>query len=263
MKISNPLAIGVLAALDFALVGGAHAQSATTEAYALQSPTTVVKNLYGECVRTGSWTREQAIKECDPSLFPAPVVTAPAATPAPLAAEPAPAVVAAAPEAAAAPGAGAVAAAAAGTSVAALTPATDSDGDGVADGADRCPNTRSGAKVDANGCEMLVLEGVNFETNSARLTSGSLATLDAVAAALIRRGDVKAEVAGFTDDRGKAESNQVLSQNRAEAVKKYLVSKGVDPASLTAHGYGEERPIADNSTEPGRAANRRVELHAQ
>jgi outer membrane protein OmpA-like peptidoglycan-associated protein len=55
----------------------------------------------------------------------------------------------------------------------------------------------------------------------------------------------------------------VLSQNRAEAVKKYLVSKGVAPASLTARGYGEENPVADNATESGRAANRRVELHAQ
>jgi outer membrane protein OmpA-like peptidoglycan-associated protein len=257
MQISTPLAIAVLAALDFGVVRATQAQPAS-EAYALQSPATVVKNLYGECVRTGSWTPEQAIKQCDPSLFPEPVVVAPAAE-APVAAAPeaAPAVAAAAP----APEAGPVAAA--GTSVAALTPVSDSDGDGVADSADRCPNTRAGAKVDGNGCEMLVLEGVNFETNSARLTPESLATLDAVAAAFIRRGDVKAEVAGFTDDRGSAQSNQVLSQNRAEAVKKYLVSKGVAPASLTARGYGEENPVADNATESGRAANRRVELHAQ
>ena len=258
MRISNLLAIAVVAALDCGVVTGAQAQRPSNPAYAIGPSPVVAKTRYGECVRTRSWTREQAIKQCDPSLFPEPVPAAvtPEAAPAP-AAE---AAAAPAAEAAAAP---AAAAAVAGATVAALTPATDSDGDGVADSADRCPGTRPGAKVDVNGCEMLVLEGVNFETNSARLTSGSLATLDAVAAALIRRGDVKAEVAGFTDDRGSAESNQVLSQNRAEAVKKYLVSKGVDPASLTARGYGEERPVADNSTEPGRAANRRVELHAQ
>jgi len=80
------------------------------------------------------------------------------------------------------------------------------------------------------------------------------------AAALIRRSEIKAEVAGHTDNRGAAQYNRILSQRRAETVRSYLVSKGVDPARLTARGYGPDAPIADNGTQSGRAANRRVEL---
>jgi len=108
--------------------------------------------------------------------------------------------------------------------------------------------------------ETVVLKGVNFATDSAQLTPGSSKTLDEAAAALIRRSDVRAEVAGHTDNRGSAQHNRTLSQRRAETVRSYLVSKGVDPARLTARGYGPDAPIADNGSESGRAANRRVEL---
>jgi OOP family OmpA-OmpF porin len=140
----------------------------------------------------------------------------------------------------------------------------DADRDGVVDRLDRCPGTAAGVPVDAAGCaQPVVLKGVNFENNSARLTPASFAVLDEAAATLIKRGDVKVEVAGHTDSRGAAKLNQSLSQRRAEAVRAYLVSKGVPEASLSARGYGAEKPIADNRTASGRAANRRVELRTQ
>ncbi len=139
----------------------------------------------------------------------------------------------------------------------------DSDGDGVVDSQDRCPDTKSGVKADTHGCEIqdvIALKGVNFATNSAKLTPESLAILDDAAATLIKHSDIKAEVAGHTDNRGVPAKNKSLSQQRADAVMQYLVSKGVNAANLTAKGYGQERPVADNGTEAGRAQNRRVEL---
>ncbi len=139
----------------------------------------------------------------------------------------------------------------------------DSDGDGVVDSLDRCPDTKAGVKVDDKGCEIpavIVLKGVNFATSSAKLIPESLAILDEAAATLAKSSDIKAEVAGHTDNRGAPAKNKKLSQQRAEAVMNYLVSKGVDASRLTAKGYGQENPIADNGTEDGRAQNRRVEL---
>lgn len=234
----------------FALLGahgGALAQGASTDAYATDSRGTVWRNGFGECWRAGHWTQSKAIEECDAGLVPRPEPK-PMAAPAPVPA-PAPAAVPApAPAAVPAP---------------APVRVLDSDGDGVVDRLDRCPGTKPGAKVDANGCEILeviALKGVNFATNSATLTSGSSAILDDAAAALARRGDVKVEVAGHTDNRGAPARNLPLSQQRAEAAMRYLVSRGVNSANLTARGYGQNSPVADNKTERGRAANRRVEL---
>ncbi len=142
----------------------------------------------------------------------------------------------------------------------------DGDGDGVVDSKDSCLDSKAGAKVDDKGCEIagvIELKGVNFPTNAAKLTPDSLAVLDAAAATLVKHSDIKAEVAGHTDNRGVAARNKMLSQQRAEAVMHYLVSKGVNAANLTAKGYGQEAPTADNKTEDGRTANRRVELRIQ
>ncbi len=144
----------------------------------------------------------------------------------------------------------------------------DSDGDGVPDGTDKCPDTPKGKKVDEKGCEILfdevrstlVLKGVNFEFNSADLTPNSRTILDSVAASLREWKEIRVEVAGHTDSIGSDGYNKTLSQRRAESVRKYLVSKGVDGSRLTAKGYGESKPIADNGTDAGRAENRRVEL---
>jgi len=211
--------------------------AAQTDAYATSSAAggQIWKNPFGLCWRTSAWTREKAIAECDPDLVkkPAPVA-APAAAPA------APPPVVAAPPPPPPPPPPAVVAAPAVPVAPAAAPV-------VVPPPKPVPET-------------VVLKGVNFATDSAQLTPGSSKTLDEAAAALIRRSDVRAEVAGHTDNRGSAQHNRTLSQRRAETVRSYLVSKGVDPARLTARGYGPDAPIADNGSESGRAANRRVEL---
>lgn len=139
----------------------------------------------------------------------------------------------------------------------------DSDGDGVVDSIDRCPDTVSGVKVDVRGCEIkevIELQGVNFEVSSARLLPESTEVLDETAATLLKHEDIRAEVGGHSDSTGPRAFNLQLSQQRAESVRDYLVSKGVAADRLTAVGYGPDRPIADNATRDGRTANRRVEL---
>ncbi len=138
----------------------------------------------------------------------------------------------------------------------------DSDGDGVVDSRDECPNTPAGATVNAKGCALgIVLQDVQFQTNSDQLTADSKTVLDKVAASLKARADVTAVmVIGHTDSRGDAGYNQALSEKRAKAVAAYLVSQGVDEGILSAQGMGESLPIADNNTAEGRAQNRRVEL---
>ncbi|MFN8653232.1 MAG: OmpA family protein [Gemmatimonadales bacterium] len=156
----------------------------------------------------------------------------------------------------------------AGTAVDASGCPKDSDADGVVDSADKCPNTPAGTKVDAVGCpalfapggKSLVLEGVYFETGKAVLKPESQQVLDRVAESLKGNPDVSVEIGGHTDNTGSRATNTRLSAARANAVKDYLVSKGVDAGHLSAKGYGPDKPVADNKTVAGRAANRRVEL---
>lgn len=162
----------------------------------------------------------------------------------------------------------------AGTKVDANGCPVDSDGDGVLDNADKCPDTPRGTQVDPTGCPIpekpaplfteekktLVLEGVNFETNKAVLLPEATAILDRVAESLAAWPEVRVQVGGHTDSRGSRAHNQKLSEARAQAVRQYLVDKGIDAARLTAKGFGLTKPIADNKTEEGRAQNRRVEL---
>ncbi len=109
--------------------------------------------------------------------------------------------------------------------------------------------------------EVIKLEGVYFETNSATLKPASEKTLMHAVDVLKKRKDIKVEVAAYTDSRGKAAYNKHLSELRANSVKGYLVSHGIDASRLSAKGYGEANPVADNNTREGRAKNRRVELH--
>jgi OOP family OmpA-OmpF porin len=137
----------------------------------------------------------------------------------------------------------------------------DSDGDGVVDRLDQCPGTPAGAKVDARGCEIVItLKGVNFETDSAKLTLESVAILDEAVAVLKQRPGASVEVQGHTDAQGKDAYNLQLSDRRSRAVQDYLVGAGVNAGMLTARGYGEAAPVASNDTEDGRAQNRRVDL---
>jgi OOP family OmpA-OmpF porin len=142
-------------------------------------------------------------------------------------------------------------------------PNPDLDGDGVLNERDKCPNTRPGAVVDLDGCEVeavIELGGVHFDFDKATLKPEALTILDQAAALLNKHEKVVVEVAGHTDSKGSEEYNQGLSERRATAVKDYLNSKGVKASRLTARGYGELQPVASNDTDAGRAENRRVEL---
>lgn len=136
----------------------------------------------------------------------------------------------------------------------------DGDGDGVADGQDQCPDTAAGSQVLANGCQALELQGVQFETDSARLRPEATAILDKAAEGLRRSPDVSVEVQGHTDDVGADDYNLKLSQRRADAVRQYLIDHGVAAERLTAKGYGESRPKSPGTDDASRAENRRVVL---
>jgi OOP family OmpA-OmpF porin len=139
----------------------------------------------------------------------------------------------------------------------------DSDGDGVFDRSDKCMDSPFGIKVDDSGCSIIAidLKGVNFEKNSYRLTKDSELILDEAASLIIANPALqKIEVQAHTDSKGTETYNLRLSEQRAASVRDYLVSKGIEPDRLSAKGYGEAQPIADNDTEEGKAKNRRVEL---
>ena len=146
-------------------------------------------------------------------------------------------------------------------------PDVDNDGDGILDADDQCPNVKGTAET--QGCPKtkeiqrgkLILTGVNFQSGKAILTQNSYKILDQVYESLAEWTNVRLEIQGHTDSQGGSEYNRNLSQKRADAVKFYLVEKGIDPSRLQAIGYGEESPIAENSTAAGRAKNRRVELN--
>jgi OOP family OmpA-OmpF porin len=142
-------------------------------------------------------------------------------------------------------------------------PNPDLDGDGVLNEHDKCPNTRPGAVVDLDGCEVeavIELEGVHFDFDKATLKPEAKVILNEAAALLNQHERVVIEVAGHTDSMGSDAYNQGLSERRANSVRDYLVEKGVRASRLTAKGYGESMPVASNDTKEGRAENRRVEL---
>jgi outer membrane protein OmpA-like peptidoglycan-associated protein len=107
----------------------------------------------------------------------------------------------------------------------------------------------------------MVLKGIVFETSKAVIAPSSEATLSEALATLKENPEVVVEVRGYTDNVGNVASNKALSQRRAEAVKTWLVTKGIDAARVTAKGFGPENPIGDNATTEGRAMNRRIEFY--
>lgn len=137
----------------------------------------------------------------------------------------------------------------------------DSDGDGVVDRLDKCPNTPAGARVDENGCEIIAELGMaHFAFDKAELNDEGRMELDESAKTLMSNPNVRIEVAGHTDSVGSDSYNMSLGERRAKVVADYLVSKGVGADRLEPRSYGESRPVAANSTKEGRAQNRRTEL---
>jgi len=140
---------------------------------------------------------------------------------------------------------------------------SDADGDGVPDSADACPETKQGLTVDISGCvvgQTVALQGVRFHNNSAQLTTESKGILDGVVRTLNTQKNISVEVGGHTDSIGTESFNLLLSQQRAESVRQYLIAHGVDANRLTAQGYGEFQSVSSNDNEAGREANRRVEF---
>jgi len=149
----------------------------------------------------------------------------------------------------------------------------DSDGDGVADQFDKCPNTPAGTVVDGSGCAIVfpkpdttakvapaaAYSNIQFEFDSSVLRTSSYPVLDATSSDLRASGS-KVELDGFASSEGTAAHNLALSKDRANSVKTYLVNSGVDAKKVKVKAYGETHPIADNSTEDGRVLNRRVQF---
>jgi OOP family OmpA-OmpF porin len=176
---------------------------------------------------------------------------------------------------------------------------TDSDGDGVWDHLDECPDTPKGVKVDEKGCPIpvpkpaaagpldidgdgvyddkdeckatpkgarvdergcWVVSDIRFDFDKADIKSRYYPDLDEVVVVLKKNPLLNIVVEGHTDSAGSAEYNQRLSERRALSVKEYFVIKGIESHRMNAMGYGESRPVASNETEAGRAKNRRVQL---
>ncbi len=134
----------------------------------------------------------------------------------------------------------------------------DSDGDGVIDSLDRCPNTPKGATVNKVGC--WIVKGLLFDFNKADIKPCYYKNLDEVVKVLKANPGLKVEIQGHTDNIGSAAYNMKLSLRRAQAVADYLISHGISPSRLTVKGYGFTRPVASNDTPEGRALNRRVQI---
>ncbi len=141
------------------------------------------------------------------------------------------------------------------TPVAAALP--DTDGDGVVDPRDDCPNTLRSARVDARGC--WTLHDLRFAVNGAGIQQGFESSLREDINVLKANPDVRIRVDGHTDSDGSAAYNQGLSERRASSVRAYLVSRGLDLARFTVKGFGEESPIAPNDSRENKRRNRRVE----
>jgi OOP family OmpA-OmpF porin len=155
----------------------------------------------------------------------------------------------------------------------------DSDGDGVSDQFDKCPNTPAGTVVDGSGCPIVfpkidtslfmkkptalpptAYSNIQFEFDSSVLRTSSYPTLDLTSADMRTNPKKVYELDGYASSEGTAAHNLRLSKDRANSVKTYLVNSGVDAKHLKVKGYGETHPIADNATEEGRILNRRVEF---
>jgi outer membrane protein OmpA-like peptidoglycan-associated protein len=152
-------------------------------------------------------------------------------------------------------------------------PIRDTDNDGILDPDDKCPSepeVRNGFE-DSDGCPDEVpkeevaqfsgsIDGIVFDSGKATIAPSSYPTLDRAAELLTKYPTLKLEISGHTDSVGNDAKNQKLSEDRANAVRDYIVGKGIDAARLSTRGAGETEPVADNKKKEGRAKNRRIEF---
>jgi outer membrane protein OmpA-like peptidoglycan-associated protein/opacity protein-like surface antigen len=144
-------------------------------------------------------------------------------------------------------------------------PDPDNDNDGIPDTMDKCPNdpeTKNGFQ-DADGCPDEVireLAGIGFELDSAKIDAASAPILEAAFKILSEYPQLSVEISGHTSSEGLAARNLDLSLRRAEAVKAWLIKRGIAEPRLLTVGHGSDKPIADNATEDGRRKNRRIEF---
>jgi outer membrane protein OmpA-like peptidoglycan-associated protein len=145
----------------------------------------------------------------------------------------------------------------------------DSDGDGINDKIDKCPYAAGPASN--QGCPLIneevkavlkkATQSVKFKTGTALLEVESYKTLNEVTKILNENPTYNIEISGHTDNVGKTEKNQKLSEERAKSCYDYIIAQGIDPARLTYKGYGKTLPIATNETVEGRSQNRRTEFN--
>lgn len=138
----------------------------------------------------------------------------------------------------------------------------DTDGGGVNDGAEvkRGTNPLDPSDDIVKVGVPIILEGINFETGKYNVTPGSAIILEKSLKTLVDNPDIQVEISGHTDNVGSDASNLKLSQRRADSVREWFISRGVDPARITAKGYGESKPITSNDTPEGKLKNRRIEF---
>jgi len=150
-------------------------------------------------------------------------------------------------------------------------PLPDRDGDLIPDASDACPDKPGAPDPDPkkNGCpglvelhrgQIVISQQIFFETASDRILPKSFPILQAVANVLVAMPELKISIEGHTDNRGKPAYNLDLSDRRSKSVRAWLIEHGIAAERLTARGFGQEKPIADNRTARGRATNRRVEF---
>jgi OOP family OmpA-OmpF porin len=135
----------------------------------------------------------------------------------------------------------------------------DSDGDGVYDDKDKCPNTPKGTVVDADGCPKIIRLNVNFAFDKAAVKPEFMPKIQEVADFMKQNPSYRVVLEGHTDSKGSDAYNMKLSDQRAKAVERILETLGVPAAKVTTEAYGESKPISTNETEEGRAENRRVD----
>jgi len=145
----------------------------------------------------------------------------------------------------------------------------DTDGDGLDDSIDKCP--RSAGSVSTNGCPEITVKdketlniamrALEFDTGRATIKGSSYSVMIQIADIMNRYPDYNLSISGHTDNIGKESTNQKLSEQRAKACYDFLVKNGIKSNRLSSQGFGESRPIADNTLLKGRSLNRRVEFN--